>query len=176
MATPAKVTSPVVEAKMVAALAAGLTAEQVAKAFNVHPATVYRVMKRGDNPRLLEILRQEIREKTLHGVKQTTPKALEWLEDIVTNRTSAKDADALARALHALEKIASSASGEAKRVETNKRVKVHVVLPEWAKPPGAHVETVVLDPETGSTAEVVQTKPPALPAPADDPEEGVLEA
>ena len=76
-------------------------------------------------------LREEIRVRTLEGLKETTPRALAWLDDVIEQRSSAKDADALARALHAIEKISSSASGELREPKPVQKKEIQIVFADW---------------------------------------------
>ncbi len=111
-------TTPVIEAKIIAALATGMTAQEVARAFGVHRATVYRLAKKGDNPELLAELRLQMRVKILEALAEATPEVLEWLGELVRNPTSsARDIDALSRAALSLEKVAASVSGENRAVQ-----------------------------------------------------------
>ncbi len=131
MGVPANATPPLIEGKIIAALASGLIAKEVAQAVGVHPKTVYRLARKQENARLLSELRSELRARTMQHVARTQPKLLNRLEQEV-EQGEARDLDALSRAALNLEKVSASvAGGMAERQQAP--VQVAVVFADWVQ-------------------------------------------
>lgn len=126
-----------------AMLAEGLSKPQVAEKLGVSGDTIRRLAKTEENSRLIAQLRESIRVRTLKRVRKLAPKVLELAEGhagkLGPGKVPVQDSaslDALARAALSLEKVASSASGEALKV-AQAQAGVLIQVAPWAsaKPP-----------------------------------------
>ena len=161
MSAPTTKSTPETVAQIVALSASGYTHEAIASACKVSVSTIKRVLAKGDAKQRVAELRAAIRAKTLEGVKAVTPKVLKLLDKTVTEGKDLKGIDALARATHALEKTAASASGENKP-ETQQAQQVIVqVLPGWSKGDGQMA--TVQQPPPVVAAKVIEVKPVETP-------------
>lgn len=112
---PRKVTPAVVD--QVAVLAAGgVSTRDAAKALKLAPGTITAIKSREEVQALIVRLRETIRELSLTEIAKGQQRAWDWLGEIVDLKDS-KSFDLVTRGLAALEKISSSTSGEARRVE-----------------------------------------------------------
>mgnify|MGYP001568526590 CR=1 FL=1 len=112
---PLRVTPAVVD--QVATLAAGgVSTRKTAEVLRLSPTTITQVKNREEVRDLITKLRETIRGVALEAISRGQEQAWSWLNEIV----EAKDPrafDYVTRGLSALEKVASSASGEARRIE-----------------------------------------------------------
>jgi hypothetical protein len=124
-------------AKAVELTASGKTHAETAKALGCSVSSVKRMLSDPLVKQALAELRAALRVQALQGAQAIVPAAQAWLAEVVKGKTSAKDADALSRALLNLEKVASSASGENREPKGgNSGTVVQIaVAPGWGPPP-----------------------------------------
>lgn len=124
--------------KAVELTASGQTHAQVAKVLHCSVSSVKRMLSDPLVKQALADLRAALRVQALAGAQAIVSDAQKWLAEVVKGKTSAKDADALSRALLNLEKVAASASGENREPKGGgSGVTVQVaVLPGWGAPKG----------------------------------------
>ena len=96
--------------------AIGMTQRAIASAVGLHPSVVGDFLSRPENAAELEKLREALRVFTLNRLAKTVVPAWEMTEQAAVEKDT-KGFDNAARGLHALEKIASSASGEGQRIQ-----------------------------------------------------------
>jgi Homeodomain-like domain-containing protein len=158
MSHPITAITPQNITKVLELAASGHTQPAIAKALGISVRSVQRILADPLAKQALADLRLVLRVQALQGAQAIVPDAQTWLAEVVKAKTSAKDADALSRALLNLEKVAASASGE-NRPLTQPAQQVQVlVAPGWVKGPWQ------------GQAKVVEAtpKPYALPSPPDD--------
>ena len=110
-----KITPAIVD--RVAALAAGgVPTRESAAVLRLSPTTITAIKSREEVQTLIVKLRETIRELSLSEIAKGQQQAWSWLNEIIALQDS-KSFDLVTRGLSALEKVASSASGEARRVE-----------------------------------------------------------
>ncbi len=127
--------------------ASGHTQSAIAKTLGISVRSVARMLADPSVKQALAGLRLALRARALDGARAIVPAAQAWLREVVEGKTSAKDADALSRALLNLEKVAASASGET-RPQAQQAQQVNVVVtPGWSKGDG-HMATVQTVPAT----------------------------
>jgi hypothetical protein len=148
---------PAVEAKIVAAVASGLTYRQTASALGVSKSSIERVMKKQHNRELLLSIRADIRAITIEHIEHIQPKLLDRLEQEVETGNP-RDIDAVSRAVLNMEKIAASASGEQRRQEPGK-TEVVVRFADWSPVQLGQVNVV----------DAIREEPRALPEATPDP-------
>src|SRR5216683_1254953 len=119
-------------AKAVELTASGKTHAETAKVLGCSVSSVKRMLSDPLVKQALAELRAALRVQALQGAQAIVPAAQAWLAEVVKGKTSAKDADALSRALLNLEKVASSASGENREPKGGASPTVQIaVLPGW---------------------------------------------
>lgn len=150
--------------KAVELVASGQTYAQVAKVLHCSVRSVRRMLAPPEVKQAVVTLRTALRVKALEGAQAIIPAAQVWLREVVEGRTSAKDADALSRALLNLEKVAASASGE-NRPQAQPPVTVNVVsAPGWGKPKlGQAIVTSVTAQHPAIPKELEAPKPHSIP-------------
>ena len=116
-----KLLSPVQETQALALIAEGKTKTEVAELFGVSLNVISKLSRTEANSQLIAKLRESIRVRTLKRSRKLTPSILDLTQahaDSLVDKPklSVQDAatlDALSRAALNLEKVSSSASGEA---------------------------------------------------------------
>ena len=116
-----KLLSPVQETQALALIAEGKTKTEVAELFGVSLNVISKLSRTEANSQLIAKLRESIRVRTLKRSRKLTPSILDLIQahaDSLVDKPklSVQDAatlDALSRAALNLEKVSSSASGEA---------------------------------------------------------------
>lgn len=112
---PIRVTPAVVD--QVATLAAGgVSTRKTAEVLRLSPTTITQIKSREEVRDLIAKLRETIRGVALEAISRGQSEAWDWLHEIVETKDP-KAFDLVTRGLAALEKVASSASGEARRIE-----------------------------------------------------------
>jgi hypothetical protein len=167
MAHPIVHNTPQNIVKAVELTASGQTHAQVAKVLHCSISSVKRMLSDPLVKQALTDLRLALRVQALQGAQAIVPAAQAWLAEVVKGKTSAKDADALSRALLNLEKVAASASGENRQAaQSAQQIKI-AVMPGWGAPKGSPkapmppgFQIVELDDPSQGT----QPPKPALPA------------
>lgn len=136
-------------------LAEGLSKPQVAAKLGVSAETIRRLAKTEENSRLIAALRESVRVRTLKRVRKLAPKVLDLAqahaEKLGPGKVPVQDSaslDALARAALSLEKVASSASGEALKVAQAQAGVLIQVAPWAAAHPPATAQVLDLAGET----------------------------
>ena len=96
--------------------AVGVGRQRIAKATGFSTATVCTVLKKPENQ--AEVLRQRelLKQDTIHRMAPVAQEGWAMAHEAAQDR-DAKSFDATTRGLHAMEKIASSVSGENQRVQ-----------------------------------------------------------
>ena len=112
---PTRITPAVVD-RVATLTAGGVSTRRTAAALNLSPETVTKIKSRDEVRDLITKLRETIRETALQAISRGQRKTWDWLDDVVETRDP-KAFDYVTRGLAALEKVASSASGEARRLE-----------------------------------------------------------
>lgn len=112
---PTRITPAVVD-RVATLTAGGVSTRRTAAALNLSPETVTKIKSRDEVRDLITKLRETIRETALSAIHRGQRKTWDWLDDVVETRDP-KAFDYVTRGLAALEKVASSASGEARRLE-----------------------------------------------------------
>lgn len=160
MSHPVTATTAQNAAKAAELVASGQTYSQVAKTLHISVRSVQRILSDPLVKQALAQLRLGLRAHALAGAQAIVPAAQAWLREVVEGKTSAKDADALSRALLNLEKVAASASGENKPTfQPAQQVNV-MVGPGWVKSKPAQVTVV----QTVDAPEAIEgNSPPAIP-------------
>lgn len=122
-------------------LAAGATQREVARALEVDQRTIGRWAEEGDSLELIASARRLLRVSMVEGVRDIAPKLVSRLNELFDTpkgkrqAMDARDIDSVARALGAVEKAASSASGELREGSKGSKVTVEIVYPQWAREP-----------------------------------------
>ena len=109
------ITTAVVD-RVAAFTAGGVPTRDTAALLKISPSTVTAIKSREEVQVLIGRLRGVIRELSLAEIAKGQQAKWDWLSEIVALKDS-KSFDLVTRGLAALEKVASSASGEARRVE-----------------------------------------------------------
>lgn len=113
--TPGKVTPAVVD-QVAAMTAMGVSAKKAAEALNLSSSTINKIRGQAEVKVLIGRLRESIREVALSHIAKTQEATWAWLSKVISAEDP-KAFDAITRGLSALEKISSSTSGEARKVE-----------------------------------------------------------
>jgi hypothetical protein len=143
MSHPITAITPQNITKVLELAASGHTQSAIAKALGISVRSVQRILADPLAKQALADLRLVLRVQALQGAQAIVPDTQTWLAEVVKAKTSAKDADALSRALLNLEKVAASASGENRpQAQPGQQVNV-VVTPGWVKAPGQAQATVM---------------------------------
>jgi hypothetical protein len=163
MGAPFKLT-PHEQAQVLAEIVGGQPMHAVAAAHGVTRGTIWRILKRGDNPEFIKQLRGELRARTQARLRKITPRVLDALAVKLASKGSAPDIDALARAVLNLEKTAASVSGELK-ANAQAGAVVQVLLPGWAAPAQAALPAPVdtAPAHAVTIAPVFEITPPPTP-------------
>jgi hypothetical protein len=122
------------EAKVVQALATGMTERQAASAFGIAPSTVHKIAAREENAEVIRFTREQQRRGMMDVLAAEDGPIFLILKrlKLEAQTAAARDIDALARAAHSLEKAASSVAGDNRG--RGERVVRHVVeLAPWAR-------------------------------------------
>jgi len=137
MGHPVTAITPQNLTKVLELAASGHTQSAIAKTLGISVRSVQRMLSDPLVKQALTDLRLVLRVQALQGAQAIVPAAQAWLAEVVKGKTSAKDADALSRALLNLEKVASSASGENREPKggASGTVVQIAVLPGWGGPP-----------------------------------------
>lgn len=140
----------------------GQSVRNLAAKYGVSYTTVWRYLRRGDNPLYISHLRADLRAKVSKRLRKLTPAILDRMSAKI-GTMPATDVDALARAALSLDKVSASVSGElAKGVMQG--VKVEVLLPAWAAPqPTLPSANVVPISQVVEIAEYLDSTPPPTP-------------
>lgn len=124
--------TPALSTQIASMVAAGGSVAQVARAVGVSKDSVRRVIRHPDTQDLITHVRATIKEWTLKGVQSTVRDAYTFLKETVQSR-EAKDFQLVANGLANLERVSSSASGEARKVEQKTEVSGGVDVTAEAK-------------------------------------------
>jgi hypothetical protein len=173
MSHPVTAATPTAVITAIEMVAGGHTQAAVAKVLGCSVRTVGRILADPAVKQALADLRLVLRAKTLQGVQAVTPGLHVWLKEMVEAKTSAKDADALSRALLNLEKTAASASGE-NRPQAQLAQQVQVVIqpnlvkiaPGWVKSkqaPAAPSPAAIPALPTAEELAAIEASAPAVP-------------
>lgn len=132
----AQALGPVIESRLIALLAGGATQEDVAQALGISRSTVERYAAQEQNRQVITEGRAALRRALVEKLAKPDGAVLRLLKRLEDNADTLlpKDADALARAIASLEKVASSASGEGRKGEQTgpRKVVLNISVPEWA--------------------------------------------
>ena len=123
--------TPVVEQEIAALGAMGVSTRVASRALKLSQSAVTRVLHQPNVQELIGRYREVLRSDSLEKAVGVNAKA--WtLADEVLDAKDTRGFDAVMRGLYATEKIASSASGEARRIEGTLQI-AHADLTEEAK-------------------------------------------
>ena len=111
-----KVTTAV-ETSTAAMVAAGVPRRRIAKALDVSTTTVQNIVGKPETQELITEIRDQIKRVALVAAQKVSREAWDWVEEVARAKRDPRDFDSLMRGLMAMEKLSSSASGEARRIE-----------------------------------------------------------
>lgn len=126
-----KTVTPIVEQEIAAMGALGVSRRVAATALRLPPSTVGKVLSSPHVQDLIGRFREAIRADSLERAVTINTKAWQLADEVLTKKDP-RGFDSVMRGLHATEKIAASASGEARRIEGVFQV-AHADLTEEAR-------------------------------------------
>lgn len=151
---PPKLLSLTQETQALALIAEGKTKTQVAEMFDVSVNVISKLAKQEQNSQLIAKLRESTRVRTLKRLRKLNPAIVDLTQahaDSLVDKPklTVQDAatlDALSRAALNMEKVASSASGEALKALGNTGGVVIQIAP-WAAAQPQQATVIELDPQ-----------------------------
>ena len=129
-----KVTPTSIDASNAAAMyAIGVSKTKISKLLDLSKLAVDDILKRPEVREFALKVREVIRVSSLANIQQVNQDAYDWLNEIIGKKGDAKAFDYLTRGIAALEKVASSSSGENQKVNAQIEHTVSGDLSEEAK-------------------------------------------
>ena len=113
--------------------AVGVSGNKISKLLDLSRLAVTEILNKPEVKEFALRVREVIRVSSLANIQQVSQDAYNWLSDIAAKKEDAKSFDYLTRGLAALEKVASSSSGENQRVSAQVEHSVSGDLSEEAK-------------------------------------------
>ncbi len=162
MPHPLTASTPSNVAAVVQMAGTGLSQEKIAKALGISKKTVWTILAHPDVATKVAALRAGLRVVMTEGMVAVAPPALEWAQKIAVEQKDPKGFDQVMRAVHAIEQVAVSLSGENRPVKPAGPTIQVAVLPGWSKgaAPGEYGQMATVQ----TVPQVVEVKP------ADPPE------
>lgn len=150
-----------------ALIANGHTQTQVANKFGVSMDVIHRLVKKSENSQKIADLRESIRVRTLKRLKKLQPlivdltqsKADQLVDKPVVTVQDAATLDALSRAALNMEKVASSASGEALKL-AQAQGGVSITIAPWASAKAPEATVIDVSPSPQSEGPWAELNPP----------------
>ena len=129
-----KVTPTSIDASNAAAMyAVGVSKTKISQLLDLSKLAVDNILKRPEVREFALKVREVIRVSSLANIQQVNQDAYNWLNEIIGKKEDAKSFDYLTRGIAALEKVASSSSGENQKVNAQIEHTVSGDLSEEAK-------------------------------------------
>ncbi len=113
--------------------AVGVSRNKISQLLDLSKNAVTEILNKPEVKEFALKVREVIRVSSLVNIQQVSQDAYNWLSDIASKQTDAKSFDYLTRGLAALEKVASSSSGENQKVSAQIEHTVSGDLSEEAK-------------------------------------------
>ena len=113
--------------------AVGVPRNKISQLLDLSKHAVTEILNKPEVKEFALKVREVIRVSSLVNIQQVSQDAYNWLSDIASKQTDAKSFDYLTRGLAALEKVASSTSGENQKVSAQIEHTVSGDLSEEAK-------------------------------------------